>query len=630
MNKLIFRSFVFMNVKRIIRNLQVSLLLLATPLFLLAQPEPENKATEEKLAGQYYGLKQYDLAADMYILLYDKEPNAFYYSQLLNCYLQLNDGKSAEKLIGKHLKKHPQQPGLLVDLAYVYEQTGEESKAAKQYEKALKEIELRDPRQVTELANAYLLRKKPLLAEKTFLEGRKMLAGGYAYELELADIYSAAGETAKMLDEYFRLLDRGSEQFLEQIQNRMQDMLVSDSDNKNYDLLRERLLKVVQRNPDQLIYSDLLIWMFIQKKDFSAAITQSKALDRRLKESGGRVLQVARIAMANDYYTEAVEGYQYLIDRGAGTSAYFIAKKELALAAYSRLLQNPSYTETELTGAINQLNEAYLISTDGESALNLAIALAHLKAFYQNKIAESLEILDPFTKASSGLPLRMQNEAKLEVADIQLLSGDVWEATLTYSQIEKAMKPDTLSQEAKFRNARLAYFKGDFEWSKAQLDVLKAATSKFIANDAMELSLLIGDNLVYDTTGEALRMFSRADLWLYQNKTEQAMNTLDSLEKNFPGSTLADDLIFRKAEIAKRQKNIPLATQLFKSVLELYADEILADNALIELARLTEMDSAKKEEAMDLYKKLMTDYPGSLYVEEARRKFRKLRGDQIQ
>jgi predicted Zn-dependent protease len=619
-----------MILKRVSSGLHFILLLMAFPLLLLSQPEAENKATEEKLAGQYYGLKQYDLAADMYVLLYNREPTAFYYTQLLNCYLQLNDGKSAEKLITRHIKKYPGQPGLLVDLAFVYEQTGEESKAAKQYEKALKEIELRDSRQVAELANAYLLRKKTMLAEKTYLESRKVLPGGYAYELELADIYSSSGESSKMLDEYFRLIDRGAEQFLEQIQNRLQDLLVNDIDNKNYDLLRERLLKTVQRSPDQLIYSDLMIWMFIQKKDFSAAITQSKALDRRLKESGGRVLQVARISLANDYYVEAVEGYQYIIDKGTGSPAYFIAKKELALAAYNRLLQNPSYTETELNGAIVQLNEAYIISTDGESALNLAIGLAHLKAFYQNQIGEALQLLDPFTKPASGLPLRMQNEAKLEVADIQLLSGDVWEATLTYSQIEKAMKPDTLSQEAKYRNARLAYYKGDFEWSKAQLDVLKAATSKFIANDAMELSLLIGDNLVYDTTGEALRMFSRADLWVYQNKTEQAMKTLDSLEKTFPGSTLADDLIFRKAEIAKRQKKVELAAQLYKSLLELYGDEILADNALVELARLTEIDASRKEEAMELYKKLMTDYPGSLYVEEARRKFRKLRGDQIQ
>lgn len=597
---------------------------------LFSQPDVDQKATEEKLAGQYYGLQQYDLAADLYDKLYDRDPNPFYYTQLLNCYLQLKDGKNAEKLVTKHMKRNPSQAGLLVDLAYVFEQTGEESKALKQYEKAIKEIELRDPRQVTELANAYLLRKKPLLAEKVYLESRKALAGGYTYELELADLYAAAGESGKMLDEYFRLIDRGSEQFLPQIQNRLQELLVNDTEDKNYELLRERLLKSVQRNPDQLIYSDLMIWMFIQKKDFSSAVSQSKSLDKRLKESGGRVLQVARISLANDYYSEALEAYAYLISKGSGTPAYFISKKEMALAAYERLLRNPSFTAEDLNKVLVQLQEAYTISTDGESALRLAVSLAHLKAFYENKVDDALQLLDPFTKPASGLPLRMQNEAKLEVADIQLLSGDVWEATLTYSQIEKAMKPDTLSQEAKFRNARLAYFKGDFEWSKAQLDVLKAATSKFIANDAMELSLLIGDNLVYDTTGEALRMFSRADLWLYQNKTDDAMQVLDSLNTMFPGSTLADDLLFRKAQIAKRKKDNLLASELFKQVYELYPDDILADNALIEHARLTELSVGGAEQAMELYKKLLTDFPGSLYVEEARRKFRKLRGDQIQ
>ncbi|MCB0819955.1 MAG: tetratricopeptide repeat protein [Bacteroidetes bacterium] len=597
---------------------------------LFSQPPADDKGMEEKLAGQYYGLQQYDLAADMYVRLYDREPTAFYYTQLLNCYLQLKDGKSAERLVTKHIKKHPGQPGLLVDLAYVYEQTEEQSKAEKQYERALKEADLRDQRQVSELANAYLLRRKTGLAERTYQEARKQSIGGYSYELELADIYASSGEAGKMLDEYFRLIDRGSEQYIQQIQNKLQDLLVNDPGEKYYEQLRERLLKAVQRNPDQLIFSDLLIWMFVQKKDFGAAVTQSKAIDKRLRESGGRVLQVARIALANDHYEAAVEGFNYLIDKGSSTPVYFIAKKELALAGYEKLLKNPAYTNEELEATRAALQEAYTISTDGESALQLALSLAHLKAFYLGDTSGALVLLDPFTKAASGLPLRMQNEAKLEVADIQLLSGDVWEATLTYSQIEKAMKPDTLSQEAKFRNARLAYYKGDFDWAKAQLDVLKAATSKFIANDAMELSLLIGDNLVYDTTGEALRMFSRADLWLYQNKTEMAMATLDSLEQYFPGSTLADDLLFRKAEIAKRQKNYLLAAELFKKVSEQYGEDILADNALIELARLTEMNPAAKAEAMELYKKLMTEYPGSLYVEEARRRFRYLRGDQIQ
>jgi TolA-binding protein len=222
------------------------------------------------------------------------------------------------------------------------------------------------------------------------------------------------------------------------------------------------------------------------------------------------------------------------------------------------------------------------------------------------------------------------NEVKLEVADIQLLTGDVWESTLTYSQVEKSMKTDTLGQEAKFRNARLAYYKGEFEWAKAQLDVLKAATSKLIANDALELSLLIGDNLVFDTTGEGLRMFSRADLWIYQGKLSTALATLDSLEEAFPASSLSDDILYRKANIAIRQSRFADAESLLDKIVTTYQKDILADNALFKLAELNEKQLGNQAKAMELYKELMTDYPGSLFVVEARKRFRTLRGDVLQ
>jgi tetratricopeptide (TPR) repeat protein len=216
------------------------------------------------------------------------------------------------------------------------------------------------------------------------------------------------------------------------------------------------------------------------------------------------------------------------------------------------------------------------------------------------------------------------------MADIQLLKGEVWESTLLYSQVEKAMRGDTLGQEAKFRNSRLAYYKGEFDWAKAQLDVLKAATSKLIANDALELSLLIGDNLNFDSTGEALRMFSRADLAFFQNNVSGALATLDSLEASFPESTLGDDLLYRRAKIYLRQgKTIEAIAQLDK-VLATYKKDILADNALFMLAGIYDYQMKDSAKAMDLYKELMTDFPGSLYVVEARKRFRTLRGDVVQ
>jgi TolA-binding protein len=192
------------------------------------------------------------------------------------------------------------------------------------------------------------------------------------------------------------------------------------------------------------------------------------------------------------------------------------------------------------------------------------------------------------------------------------------------------MKTDTLGQEAKFRNARLAYYKGEFEWAKAQLDVLKAATSKLISNDALELSLLIGDNLVFDTTGDGLRMFSRADLWMYQNKLADALATLDSLEVAFPSSSLSDDILYRKATIALRQSRFTDAAKLFDQIIANYKKDILADNALFKLAEINEKNLGNTARAMEMYKELMTDFPGSLFVVEARKRFRTLRGDVTQ
>lgn len=36
---------------------------------------------------------------------------------------------------------------------------------------------------------------------------------------------------------------------------------------------------------------------------------------------------------------------------------------------------------------------------------------------------------------------------------------------------------------------KLAYYRGDFKYAQGLLDVLKAATSELVANDAMQLSV---------------------------------------------------------------------------------------------------------------------------------------------
>ncbi|MBA3972191.1 MAG: tetratricopeptide repeat protein, partial [Bacteroidetes bacterium] len=218
---------------------------------------------------------------------------------------------------------------------------------------------------------------------------------------------------------------------------------------------------------------------------------------------------------------------------------------------------------------------------------------------------------------------------KLELADVLLMTGDIWEASLRYSQVEKAFKYDAIGQEAKFRVARISYYTGDFGWAQAQLDVLKGATSKLIANDALNLSLLISDALAIDSNKAPLELFALADLFAFRNKDDKAIMLLDSLNKTFPNHALADDIAYKKAQISLKHGNYGEAAAFYEELLKNYGEDILGDDALFKLADLTENQFKNIEKAKELYQQLLEKYPDSLYVVEARKRFRKLRGDSI-
>jgi tetratricopeptide (TPR) repeat protein len=252
--------------------------------------------------------------------------------------------------------------------------------------------------------------------------------------------------------------------------------------------------------------------------------------------------------------------------------------------------------------------------------------LAHLEAFYLDEIEKSIDLLNNAVDMPGVRPA-LKADCKIELGDILLFSGNVWDATLLYSQVDYDFKNDPLGHLAKYKNARLSYYIGEFGWAKAQLDVLKAATSKLIANDAMELSLLISDNIDIDSSYTALSYYSKADLLMYRNKLDEALVTLDSIQMVALWHPLHDEVLFKKGEIMLKKGDFEAADSLFAKVVEMYPDDILADNALMIRAGLYERQFGDIDMAMQLYEKVMFDYTGSLFVVEARKRYRELRGD---
>ena len=594
----------------------ILLLTLIIPYLAFAQ-----NTDDFKLASQYYQNEEYDKAAVLYEKLFKQTSSHFYYDTYLECLLALNDFPKAEKFIKKQIKKNPQQLSYLVDLGYIYKSKSDEKKADKSFKEALGKLTA-NPSQVEELAAAFASKKELDLAIATFQQGRKMFRNELVYHYELAELYNENGQKDKMIVEYLTLLEF-DRQKLKDIQNSLQASLRKKSD---YAKLRTILLRKIQRDPSLHVYSELLIWHFIQLKDFNSALLQTIALDKRYKEDGNRVIVLANLAVRNKNYTIGVKAIQYVIDKGPSGTNYLFAKRKLLDFKLRKIESTISVSNEEI---LNIEAEYYKFIDEFGENHNTAMVmkdLAFVNVFYLKKYDEAIQILEKILTIPRIDPL-FKGECKIDLGDIYLITGNVWESTLYYSQVDKAFKDEPICHEARYKNAKLSFYKGEFDWAQAQLDILKSATTELISNDAINLSVLIMDNLGLDTITTPMELYAKADLLMFQQKVDEAIIVFDELISTYPGHNLLDEIYFSKAMIFKKRGDFEKTIEYLESILKDYKDDILADDATYELALIYEEKLDEEAKAMELYQQILLNFPSSLHVVDARKRFRGLRGD---
>lgn len=597
------------------------MLLIAWPHHLLAQ-----SSTDEQLANLYFQDRDFEKAAYYFEKLFDANPSNQYYQPLLTSYIETGEFKKAEKLVKKRIKTNPGNLAFQVDLGYVARKAGDDNEAKSQYQKAIKALPA-NQQSVLDLANAFLGKNESTYAEETYLHGRKMFDGIYTFNMELAEIYSQAGEYMKMFDEYLGLIDQNPS-YLQTVQNALQSKLANDMNGQRRALLKTILLKRIQKYPDAVVYSELLIWYYMQEQEFASALIQAKALDKRLHETGERIMNLGYIAEENGASDVAVDCYQYVIDKGKNSYYYADARIRLLGTLYAQVTGSYAPDQAKITDLKSRYIKTLSELGIGNQTALLACKLAHIEAFYLHETEPAIQRLQDLLTAP-GISKQNQAQVKLELADIYVYTGERWESTLLYSQVEKDFKNDPIGHDAKLRNARLSYYMGDFNWARAQVDVLKAATSKLIANDALDLSLLITDNQDGDSLDIPLHIFARAELLTYRNLDSLALLTMDSITTKYPSHALADEILYRKAQIMEKEGKFEQATEFYQQIVVQFGTDILADNALFRLAELYEEYFKNPDKAMELYQQLMVQYQGSMFTVEARKRFRALRGDKL-
>ena len=573
-----------------------------------------------RIAYRYANSGECEKAIELFERFEKKLSIHSYFKSYFQCLLKSQDYDKAISLAKETSQAYPQQIKYLAYLGIAHKANNNTYKAEKEFKKSIHGLRPQKTNDVTVLSSIFSSYGEYEWMIKTFEKGQE-LNPNFEFGFMLATSLGNLGQTEQMIVTYLDLIEKNASN-LNTAKIRLQKSLGHTKNAEdNYKLLKNKLLPRVQKTNNTAL-TELLVWLFIQSDEYEAAYVYTKALDKRLKEDGNRMYDLAYIAYENQSLEDAIKCYQYLIKQGQSNPFYKDAKISEVIVS-GEMLTKSNYTTTELS----DLEKKYQSTIDefgvSKDLVYLIKDYAQLKAFYQYDYDGAISLLQECIDLLVESPI--QAECKLMLGDIYLITNKEWDAIIQYSQVEKAFKENPIGHEAKYRRAKVSYFQGQFSWAQAQLDVLKGSTSKLIANNAMKLSLLITDNMGLDTSALAMQMYAKADMLEFQNKFEESISLLDSMLSIFSGHSLTDEIIFKKAEIQLKKKEYKLAADLFEAIAKDFAFDILADDALFQCASLLENQLDNKEKAKELYEKIILDYSDSIYTTEARKRFRKLR-----
>lgn len=582
-----------------------------------------SQTQNEKLAYQYYAEKQFEKATVLYEDLYKNEGKRDYYEPLLSSYLFLERYKEAQKLTKTHSKRHPEQPEFTIDLGYVYELWGKTKKAEETYEEVIKTM---PPNVSTVIAigNRFFQKKKYNLAVKTYNRGAKILNNDYPFSFELAKVYEAQGNLTAVTDALIGVIDFGDE-YLDAVKGALTTFLNADDNGKKRAIVKEALLEKVHKNPNNIATTELLIWFFMQEKKFSSALIHAKALDKRLKEVGTRIDELAKSCIQNNDYNTAIKAYNYLLQKDKGSYYYRYARMQLVKVFNLKIKEDPNATYDDILALKSNYESVFKDLGKNNFTIDLVVGYSKLIAFNLNNTTAAKNELE----AALQFPRVKAKEkaaCKIVLADVYVKENEIWEAALLYGQVHQDFKEDVIGHEAKLKSAKAYFYAGEFNWAKTQLDVLKASTTKLIANDALQLSVLISDNLGMDTATAPLKLFAQADLFRYQNNDSLALFYCDSLLQTFPTNlTLLDDVYFLKGDIFYKKKLWKQAIDNYQKAVDY--NDLLKDDALFKMGVIYETTLNDNAKAKACFEQIILNHQDSFFITEARKRYRAIRGN---
>jgi len=598
------------------KNTSFLLVMLFFGLTSLAQNERDQ-------AINLFNQAKYEEATEAFFKLYKKLPDEVNYSYLLNCYKAKKNYTEAENLIKSRIKKN-NDIRLLIDLGYYQLQQKKIEDAKQSFNEVYAQIAKNQglAYSLSEYFTKYALYNEALTAYEVAEQNNP----GMVFHFQKGMLYAELGDLDNMYREYLDLIEQ-SPTYYQSVRERMARNITTDPLNESNVILKNQLIKKIQLTQN-IKYNELLIWLYTEEEQYDKALRQLKAMDKRNENMEASIYGLGEKTLAKGNYNIAIECFDYLKYKGS-TGGFYEESIYSSLKAKRKLLENTPNVPTSEYGKLakEHLADLKIIGQD-ERLVLIKNSLARILFFNLNLQDSAINMLTSTIAQYTNMYKRPVAEAKMQLGDMLLAQNKSIEAIFKYMEVERTYTDAPLGDEAKFMKGMVAYYTADFDWALSQFEVLKSSSTKLISNDALEMALLISDNSVEDTLYQGLTYYAKADFYYFRNMLDSAYYTLDMLLSVFPDHEIKEEARLLQAKILIQKGDYQQAVDALNTML-LTGGDIWADDALMLLGEVYSTHLNNIPKAMDAYERILFDHTGSIFVPEARRRYRMLRGDNL-
>lgn len=593
----------------------------------IAQQNPFDM-NQYMLAEAYEQQGNYAKAIEIIEQLYQKDTqNPNYFNKLVNLYITSKNLDAAISILESRIKMYPQDPNNYGQLGSVYYMMGDYKKAREVWEIPLSKTN-RNSINFRVIANYAIERRAFEIAIEILNRGKNESDDPTLYAFDLGELYSLTMQYENATKEYCDLL-------------RKNPGLYSSVEAKIFSYINkpealQPTIKIVGRYQSyDVSFKLLLAKLMVEDKKFDKAFELYVEVDKIQNSNGQLLIDYANFLFNEEHFELAKEAFEYVIKNYPESRQIPQAKLGLTKTLESIVLQdfrklNPEWKPFYPTTYIDEDKTQKILSAykevidlykHSEIAIEARYRSALILFYVNNKSEKAIEQLNEITKLYPTSTYF--SKAAVELGNIYLQTGKTELAKEKYLSVQSSIRVfEDDKNLASLQLSKILASEGNFNQAIESLRKVTLNLKNDLSNDALEFSLIL--NTAKNDSSNLLK-FCKAEILTEQKNFTSAKDIYEEIALNPQAFVLHSICKLRSAEMDLALNNYPEALKKLGAIVDEEEKNIYSDKALYLTAKIYEYGLVDISKAIDSYQKLLSKFPKSIYLDEARERIQHLR-----